>query len=48
MSHRLLLTVLDKVEEIIRVEDEGIDFEVRTRWIVFMAYIVVSLSLIHI
>ena len=42
LSHRLLLTVLDKVEENIQVEDEGIDCEDRSRWIVFLAYIVVS------
>ena len=42
MSHRLLMTVLDRVEENIRVEDEGINPEDRARWIVFMDYIVVS------
>ena len=41
-SHRLLMTVLKMAEEKINEEDEGTDWDDKSRWIVFIAYIVVS------
>ena len=41
-SHSLLMRVLKFAEEKINGEDEGTGWDDRARWIVFMAYIVVS------
>ena len=47
-SHLLLMRVLKITEEKINEEDVGTEWDNRSRWVVFMTYIVVSLSLIHI